>query len=62
MATLANCEVVAAKRTLAVMACHATLRATCCVMVKRFRRRDLFSLRHSRFDLVALVAGYLLML
>jgi hypothetical protein len=61
VATLADGEVITAKRTLAVMASHATLRATGCVMVKRFRRRNLSSLRHSRFNLVAFVAGYFLM-
>jgi hypothetical protein len=57
-----NCEVIVAKRTLAIVASHATLPATCGVMVKRFRRCDLFSLGHSRLDLVAFVAGYFLML
>ena len=61
MAPLTNCEVIAAKRTLAVMASHAALRATRCVMVERLRRGDLSSLRHSRSHLVAFVAGYLLM-
>jgi len=62
VATLTNCEVIAAKRALAVMASHATLRATGCVMVKRLRRRNLFSLRHACSNLVAFVAGYFLML
>src|SRR5438552_8013333 len=44
------------------MASHAALPATRCVMVKRFRRGDLSSLRHSRSNLVAFVAGYFLML
>jgi hypothetical protein len=59
--TLADCEVIAAKHTLAVMASHAALTATCRVMVKRFRRSDLASLRHSRSNLVTFVAGYFLM-
>lgn len=62
MATLADCEVIVAKRALSVMASHATLRPTGCVMVKRFRRGDLFSLRHSRLNLVAFGAGHFLML
>ena len=62
MATLTNSEIITAERALAVMASHATLPATCRVMVERFRRSDLSSLRHSRSDLVAFVASYLLML
>ena len=62
MATLADGEVIAAERALAVMASQATLPTACGVMVKRFRRRDLSALGHSRFDLVAFVAGYFFML
>jgi hypothetical protein len=62
VAPLADGKVITAKRSLAVMASHATLAAAGCVMIKRFRRRDLSSLRHTRSDLVAFVASYFLML
>ena len=49
-------------RVAAVVASHAALPATRRVMVERFRRGDLSSLRHSRLNLVAFAAGYFLML
>jgi hypothetical protein len=61
VATLADGEVVAAKRALPVVASQAALSATGRMMVKRLRRRNLFSLRHSRPDLVTFGARYLLM-
>ena len=61
VAPLTNCEVIVAKRALAIVASHAALPATRRVMVERFRRGDLSSLRHSRPNLVAFVAGYFLM-
>jgi len=60
MATLANGKVIAAKRTLAVMTSQAAFPAAVCMMVKRFRRRHLSALRHSRSYLVTFVAGYFL--
>ena len=62
VATFAYREVIAAKRTFAVMASHAALPATCCMMVKRFRGGDLSALRHSRSNLVTFVARCFLML
>jgi hypothetical protein len=62
MAPLTNSEVIATERPFAVMASQATLRATGCVMVKRFRRRDLSPLGHSGSNLMAFVAGYFFML
>lgn len=62
MAPLTNCEVIAAKRTLAVMASHATLPPTGCVMVERFRRGHLAALRHAGSNLMAFNAADLLML
>src|SRR6266542_3948862 len=61
VATLANGKVIAAERALAVMARHTAHTAARCVMVERFRRRDLPSLRQSRSNLVAFVASYFLM-
>ena len=62
MATFADREVVAAKRTLAVMARQATLRSTGGVMVERLWRGHLSSLRQAASDLVAFGARYFLML
>ena len=52
VATLASGEVIAAKLALAIMARHAALPATGRVMIKRFGRSDLSSLRHSGSDLM----------
>src|SRR5204862_5104306 len=62
MATFASGEIFTAKSALAVMAGHATLPTTGCVMVERLRRRNLPSLRHAGPDLMAFSAGKLLML
>ena len=62
MATLANCEVIAAKRALTIMASHATLSPPGGVMIERLRRGYLSPLRHAGSDLMAFTACNLLML
>ena len=62
VAPFTNCEIITAERALTVMAGHATLTATGRVMIERFRRGDLFSLRQAGPHLVAFVAGYFFML
>ena len=61
MASLTNSEVFAAECPLAVMTSHATLAAAGRMMIQRFGRTDLSSLRHACFHLMTLVAGYLQM-
>lgn len=61
MAPLASGKIIAAEGALAVMTSHATLSASGCMMVKRFRRRHLPPLRLAGPDLVALSTGFLLM-
>jgi len=61
MASLTHAEVISAECPLAVMTCHATLTAASRMMIQRFRRTNLSSLRHTCFDLMTLVAGYLQM-
>jgi hypothetical protein len=56
MATLANRKIVAAKRTLTVVTSHTTLSPAGSVMISRFWRADLLSLRRARPHLVTLVA------
>jgi len=56
-----NGEIVAAKRSLAVMTGHAALRAAGGVMIEWFRRRHLSALWHAGPYLVAFAAGDLLM-
>ncbi|HEU4931512.1 MAG TPA: hypothetical protein VFT48_05500 [Pyrinomonadaceae bacterium] len=55
MATLANRKIIAAKGTLAVVTSHTTLSAPRGVMISRFRRTHLLSLRHARPYLMTLV-------
>jgi len=62
VATLANSEIITAESALAVMTSQTALRSTCGVMIQRFRRRDLSALRHSGSNLMAFIAGNLLML
>lgn len=62
VATFADTEVIAAERTLAVMASHAAWPATGGVMIEGLGRGDLFSLRQAGAHLVAFVAGNFLML
>lgn len=62
VATLADCKVIAPKRALAIVARHAALPAAGRVMIERFGRGDLSSLRHSGSDLVAFGAGNFLVL
>jgi hypothetical protein len=57
----ANGEIVAAKRSLAVVTGHAALRPATGVMVERFGRRHLSSLRHACSYLMAFSAADLLM-
>jgi len=62
VATLANRKVIAAERALAVMASHTAHPAAARVMIQRFGRGDLSSLRHAGSNLVAFVASFFLML
>jgi hypothetical protein len=62
MTSFANRKVVAAKSTLAVMARHATERTACRMMIEWLGRSHLSSLRHSRSNLVTLVAIHFLMI
>ncbi len=61
MAALANRKIIPAERALAVVTRHATQRPTRRVMIERLRRGDLPPLRHAGPDLMAFIAGYLLM-
>jgi hypothetical protein len=62
MAPFTDSKIVATERPLAIVTSHATLRPPRRVMIERFRRRDLSSLRHSRSNLVTFGAGHFLML
>ena len=62
MTSDANRKVIATKSSLAVVTGHTTLSAARRVMIERFRRRDLPSLRHSRSYLMAFVTDDFLML
>ena len=62
VAPFAHREVVATKRALAIMTGHAALSPAGRVMIQRFGRRNLSALRHTRSDLMTLIATNLLML
>ena len=62
VATLADSEIITAKRALTIVTSHAAWPATGGVMVERFRRSDLFSLGHAGAHLMTLVASNFLML
>lgn len=62
MATLAGGKVIAAERALAIVASHAALPAAARVMIKRFGRGDLSSLRHAGPDLMTFRARNFLVL
>jgi len=61
MATLAGSKIIATKRALAIVASHAALPAPGRVMIKRFGRGDLSSLRHAGPDLMTFRARNFLM-
>jgi hypothetical protein len=58
--SLTNRKIVASKSTFAVMTSHATLSLSGGVMIERLRLRHLTALRHSRPDLMTLVARHFL--
>lgn len=58
---LAKRKVIAAKSSFPVVARHATQGTACRMMIERFGRSHLSSLRHSRSNLMTLVAIYFLM-
>ena len=61
MTTFADCKIIAAECALAIVAAHAALTARPCVMIQRYGRGNLPSLRHSCSDLMALVTTDFLM-
>jgi hypothetical protein len=62
MAALTDCEIIATKRALSIVTCHATLSRSRCMMIERLRLSHLASLWHARSNLMTLVARFLLML
>jgi len=62
VAPFTNCEVVITESALAIMTCHATLRPASGVMIEWFGSGNLPALRHSRTNLMTVVASHLLVL